>query len=352
MTIEEKARAYDEALERARALNSGKDIDVEAGTTTCEYIFPELKESESERIRKDLIEWIKEFPDMIWRGHYKKDVLAWLEKQGEQTHAELCQPEVTSDQELEPKFKVGDTMRTLQEAANGYTDGMPVVVSIDNEYYHCTNELIAIKDQDGYEFPPINVKQKPVDNVEPKFKVGDWVVYDHRPYQVVELPKECYINLGLRRNGKVEFAPSSYCRHWAIQDAKDGDVLASELTGSIFLFRGIKDNKIDFYCDYYTRAKWTTDSFDINDSSEYYGSVEESQDIHPATKEQRDLLFAKMKEAGYEWDSEKKELKKIEPKMLDADKVIEWLCSNSTLFGAKWCKTENIIEQFKKDFGL
>lgn len=32
----------------------------------------------------------------------------------------------------------------------------------------------------------------------------------------------------------------------------------------------------------------------------------------PATKEQRDLLFQKMKEGGYEWDAEKKELKKIE----------------------------------------
>lgn len=60
----------------------------------------------------------------------------------------------------EPKFNIGDTMRTWREAANGHTDGMPVVVSIDNEYYHCTNELIAIKDQDNYEFPPINVKQK------------------------------------------------------------------------------------------------------------------------------------------------------------------------------------------------
>lgn len=34
---------------------------------------------------------------------------------------------------------------------------------------------------------------------------------------------------------------------------------------------------------------------------------------YPATKEQRDLLFKKMKEAGYEWDAEKKELHKIQP---------------------------------------
>ena len=35
----------------------------------------------------------------------------------------------------------------------------------------------------------------------------------------------------------------------------------------------------------------------------------------PATKEQCDLLFSKMKEAGYEWDDENKELKKIEQKL-------------------------------------
>ena len=50
-------------------------------------IFPELKESEDEKIRKDLIQWIVEFPDTIWRGHYKKDILAWLKKQGDQKPA-------------------------------------------------------------------------------------------------------------------------------------------------------------------------------------------------------------------------------------------------------------------------
>ena len=74
----------------------------------------------------------------------------WLEKQGEQ------KPIVVDN--IEPKFKVGDTMRTLEEANSGITDGMPVVVSIDDKYYRCNNELIAIKDQDDYEYPPINKK--------------------------------------------------------------------------------------------------------------------------------------------------------------------------------------------------
>ena len=32
--------------------------------------------------------------------------------------------------------------------------------------------------------------------------------------------------------------------------------------------------------------------------------------IHPATKEQRDALMKALNDAGYEWDIEKKELKK------------------------------------------
>ena len=65
------------------------------------------------------------------------------------------------EQKPVPKFKVGDIMRTLPEVADGMTDGMPVVVSIDDKYYHCNNELIAIKDQDDYEYPPMNRRQKP-----------------------------------------------------------------------------------------------------------------------------------------------------------------------------------------------
>ena len=39
-------------------------------------------------------------------------------------------------------------------------------------------------------------------------------------------------------------------------------------------------------------------------------------------------------------------------KNFDAEGVLEWLGNNPATFGARWCKTENIIEQFKKDFGL
>ena len=48
MTQKEKAKAYDEALERAKKLQETCDSTAVVGW--CEYIFPEL--AESERIRK------------------------------------------------------------------------------------------------------------------------------------------------------------------------------------------------------------------------------------------------------------------------------------------------------------
>ena len=57
MTEKEKAKAYDKAIERAKKLY---------GNGIVEEIFPELKDDETERIKKDLIQWIDDFPDIIW----------------------------------------------------------------------------------------------------------------------------------------------------------------------------------------------------------------------------------------------------------------------------------------------
>ena len=56
---------------------------------------------------------------------------------------------------VEPKFKVGDIMRTIEEAEKGWRDGMPFIVGIKDGFYLCNSEKIAISDQDEYEYPPI-----------------------------------------------------------------------------------------------------------------------------------------------------------------------------------------------------
>jgi len=79
LSTEEKAQAYDEALEKARQLC--------AYPTTKPFIndlqdlFPELKESEDEQIREYLIRYID---NTMKSSELKSKLLAWLEKQGEQ----------------------------------------------------------------------------------------------------------------------------------------------------------------------------------------------------------------------------------------------------------------------------
>ena len=59
MTTEEKAKAYDEALETARKINSGEGVAAPSDWTVYEVIFPELKESEDKKIKKALIAYFK-----------------------------------------------------------------------------------------------------------------------------------------------------------------------------------------------------------------------------------------------------------------------------------------------------
>ena len=71
-------KKYKEALERARDYKNNivhKELTV--GESIMDYIFPELKESEDERIRKEIIDVIQHTFSEISRG--KKKWIAWLE---------------------------------------------------------------------------------------------------------------------------------------------------------------------------------------------------------------------------------------------------------------------------------
>ena len=81
LSIEEKAKAYDEALVRASKLRVQKPFDTVS--QMMEHVFPELKEPEDERIRKAIITFFESEDDNTTYALVpKKDILAWLEKQG------------------------------------------------------------------------------------------------------------------------------------------------------------------------------------------------------------------------------------------------------------------------------
>lgn len=233
MNYEEKYRqAFERAKERYSACSA---------PALLEYIFPELKENEDERIRKAIICGMNALKENRKSETFATipidDCIAWLEKQREQK---------TIDNDG-PKFHPGDWI-------------------IDNEY----GEVLKVTKADA------------------------------NSYEITTQDGEA---LGGILKEDVE------CNHrlWTFEDAKDGDVLAT--SAGAFIYNGKRDGIScpGSYCGINTLGR-----FQIGGERHWTGKK-----VYPATKEQRDLLFAKMKEAGYEWNCENKELKMIEQKTID-----------------------------------
>lgn len=158
----------------------------------------------------------------------------------------------------------------------------------------------------------------------PRFKAHDWVVDGDRVAIIYDLQKNGYVGHDANRIDFVcRYSDESRLRLWSIQDAKDGDVLATD-NGWTCIFKAFDG--------------WTFSSYCFMDSQNWFyefGSEVHTPDsrlngnIHPATKEQRDLFFKKMREAGYEWDADKKELRKTidEPIFKVGDEIFRPACN-------------------------
>ena len=153
--------------------------------------------------------------------------------------------------------------------------------------------------------------------VEPKFKVGTWLWhktkgvfpmmvedYDEKEGYLMQYPEsKCYFGRDIIENDY---------RLWNFGDSKLGDILYDKAYNRIGIFEnfghhpdgGSFNDKTYCYLILY---------YDVDDNEFYEKTCNDMDgyDAVPATKEQRDLLFQKMKEAGYQWDDENKELKKI-----------------------------------------
>lgn len=270
-----------------------------------ETLIPELKESEDESIRKGIIEYLEQ--SQFGEEHYQIDddivrnYIAWLEKQKPVEHFEL---------------KAGHWY-FCHQAFCCRADDLTVK---EGERFMCEEDGVVkgfvIKHPEKY-FVEINApesqdeKQKPVDKVEPKFKVGDWVVGEENTCKIVDVIRSFYklcFQDGKTVNVDIPYVDEKF-HLWTIQDAKDGDVLTYRLDNGKVLIMIYESLGTSFYGDVDIHALLDGDYFSESAACVCCKFMEL---LTPATKEQRDLLFEKMKEAGYKWDSVKKELGKIE----------------------------------------
>lgn len=333
-------KKYKEALGWMQSLYNGLH-----GKTKeeAERYFPELKESEDERIRKALINVFSTHQCYeVFFGASVEDILAWLEKQGGQKeidyNEELEKCKANSlylfDKYMKVKFKEQNHLLLDNSESNvkfpfkaKVKSNGKIVTIHDGELSMDGKEWIKYQSDsgDGYTvYEPedlelvCNIEQKTTDKVEPKFKVGDWII-NPKTGNVLRIK-----NILLCGNkGNYEFDNSSmpiggvdgHYQQWTIKDAKDGDVLYCKKRNIdnseiIMMYSGINArNHVDSYCRYGSEIgfnAYITNVLDI-----------EHDFIIPATKEQCDLLLSKMKEAGYEWDADKKELKDIEQKPIN-----------------------------------
>ena len=158
-------------------------------------------------------------------------------------------------------------------------------------------------------------EQKHIDKIEPKFKIGDWII-NPKTGNVLQIKN--VLLCGNKGNYEFDYSSmpiESVDKHyhlWTIADAKDGDVLYLQHDGKehIIIYKGVIKERFRTFVSAYCAYNGIVDAFCFADVSRYVDIAYEG--IMPATKEQRDTLMKAMTDAGYAFDFEKKELKKIE----------------------------------------
>lgn len=195
MTENEKAKAYDEALKKASAAHKDEDRHLKA---TLERIFPELKEDDDERIKKNCIHFLELQKQYHAATFEIEECIDWLEKQGEQKPTiemksaeeslgisseeynkiidKLIYDEQKHTDKVEPKFKVGDRIR--HKVTN--KDNVYKITKVYDDSYGIAgfNWMIYIKYQDQYELVPNEFDPKtlkPFDKVlVRKSSISEW----------------------------------------------------------------------------------------------------------------------------------------------------------------------------------
>lgn len=354
-------KKYKDALERAKyALTTDMN---ESGHWAVKHIFPELKESEDERIKETLIDYFKIYKKQeecgikTFFGIPTDNIIAWLEKQDEQNP-------IMNVPTREVILSIWDLGNEWKELTNG-SISTKYGTQLDYIQKHWNESEYYLREKQGEKKVPsvdFNAKDwyvskvdgkihdmtyNPADKVEPKFKVGDWIV-NNEDGSIGQITDIIYDESGYgynHTNGWLHSVFEKDFHLWTVQDAKDGDVLVygdnpnDHHVKVIMIFKSWRNSESAFtYFHVYDNEVRVNDWCDCG------------KNAHPATKEQRDILFTKMKKAGYELDVEKKAIIPI-----SKSKVVEYVyildyCSGRVIIAKH--DTEESIETLFDRLGL
>lgn len=287
LTIEQKAKRYDEAINIAKS-KIKNDKDHILYEEDIIEIFSELKKKTDEEIIQKLISVIH-----LYYGEgvdaERDECLEWLKKQSKNKHIE--RKEFTT-------IPFGAFDSELIEEMLTIPDGC--VATIEGNRIHIKRE---------YKTATEAIKEEKVDNsnkVEPKINIGDYVVKkDGKNFhnnikfaQITNIDKDAYyFDCGT-------WLYTDEVRLWTLNDAKDGDILASS-DGKAFIYNGNFDSyNVGSYCGL---DVWN--NFVIADSKCNWTS---NYNIKPATKKECKALFDEMTFLNYVWNPETKKLNKLD----------------------------------------
>ena len=250
MTTAEKAKAYDEAIRKLRGMMPNWERLSYNGKTFLQdliYIIPELAESEDEKVRKEIIRFIRmEVEDEIVGNKW----LAWLERQGDYANfrdkaqvgdritknedgvlvnlSQLNRVAKAEERQVEQNFE----MKTAAESLGIDSDTYNKIV--DECIFGDQNDS-CVKDYNNID-PHFG---KSIDKTEPKFHEGEWITNGDYTWKIVEVKPLDYILQS--QDGNVVDDTISHVdeqfQSFTIEDAKDGDVLYSLDSNRPFIYK-------------------------------------------------------------------------------------------------------------------
>lgn len=142
--------------------------------------------------------------------------------------------------------------------------------------------------------------------VEPKFKVRDWIACEGlNPLFITNFKNHKYefeFIDGAEGFSDIDYI-DSVCHLWTLNDAKSGDVL-SYVTDEGDLWILIYESLYKPY-EGHVHYHALLANGEFSDKGTCCISIE---NLKPATKKQRDLLFKEMGKSGYKWNVNRKEM--------------------------------------------